>query len=54
VVALFLRVEALIYLDKDFFTSEIGFSTFFEKDPKNASFTALKFWKNKISKFITF
>jgi hypothetical protein len=29
--------------DKDFSTSEIGFSTFFEKGPKNAGFTTLKF-----------
>jgi hypothetical protein len=40
--------------DKDFSTSEIGFSTFFEKGPKNAGFTTLKFRKNKISKFMTF
>ena len=37
--------------DKDFSTSEIGYSTFFEKGPKNADLTTLKFWKNKISKF---
>ena len=28
--------------DKDFSTSEIGFSTFYEKGPKNAGFTTLK------------
>jgi|SanBayMetagenome_1026888.scaffolds.fasta_scaffold210179_1 hypothetical protein len=43
-----------IYRDKDFSTSEIGFSTFFEKGPKNAGFTTLKLRKNKISKFLTF
>jgi hypothetical protein len=38
--------------DKDFSTSEIGFSTFFEKVPKNASFITLKLKQNQIKSTI--